>query len=1040
MFIIGNIPNLTLTEQKSYQKEKNLLRGLIHLSLLTVLILSFCIPMVTYIYSSRAKEITSQTVSSIEQKNYTREALIYQWRSQRNYIVPAILLTTARMEKAGSNKKEITKVITQMRKKYKDNIRVGHLRDWQIDETYKSMIRNLGGAIGGVATAGIPGISNTTSNLGAITADAMILAYETSNRDKKINAASAQLGFTHLKIREIEKIAADEFLQSYSNSEITRKIYDEQLYTVFGFNPTDGGDKIIKQIPAFNEYHTTLEIARSLKQQKLTDKKNSQVLSETVQSVLNNMRTIRKQQNKKAKAEKNKERSRLENEGMRATAYIAATAIGLVDPVMGRYVEGLTSTAIQIREARSIFDSATETLGKDMTGAAGLKLMSGYVAAAMTLTNLFLETDPPPEKFILDEIFELRKDFRNLRVEMHDRFGIVDRKLRSIAAQLDQGFDDLSLTLRGHTKKLNVISNTLYKLQNEISLGDSLLREQNNAVRNLITNLAINKCTNRKRYGQETMSYNEHYECVSHIMTVASPKQLKGLQIITNKRNLKYAGLLRTEPNKMMTTSMRSMKNLNQPAVRESSVHFGLMHWQTIAQEFFKFLDNWPIQTAKRLEKAGNTFAIDLSEVSKNTISSRSLAQKELRSFANGKNYGALENLFKRVEQRKQVLEGLIISEKRKYFDLKLLKFKPKIAAMNDKVLCNFHSKGKHNALYDGSGYVARLPDEVADKLHFDIKKLVFLDIGELEYCLEIFYRRRVKIKYGSLELAPESTGEQATPSSAADNAIRILNAGDRLFYRAPSMRSLNGKFLLADTGRETIQYLGGPLTTILKIYFKEKSLSCPKNGSKERLIKILDAVVVDRSKFSPGNWKRFKNGPLLIAAEQIWNSKRHEFFAKASFLDMTDHIENCILTVLGSRLENQWIKSESRWILDRLTEGTAVDIRKLLLADEKTEFDYALLSHWIWIGFGEAAKENRLLARLISGEAVGPTLASALAATEIRKDALVSDAPVEFVKKLNEIKSVLRLPLMRKLFAGNFDNFRLKKIDERIQKLTNGD
>ena len=117
-----------------------------------------------------------------------------------------------------------------------------------------------------------------------------------------------------------------------------------------------------------------------------------------------------------------------------------------------------------------------------------------------------------------------------------------------------------------------------------------------------------------------------------------------------------------------------------------------------------------------------------------------------------------------------------------------------------------------------------------------------------------------------------------------------------------------------------------------------------------------------------------------MVAPRSIWDAEWRDRFLGEAILKMNEDAKECLKTNLGKELMERSDIRESDWVANRIIDGNDPENQGLNELDEDTELDYALLSHWLWSGFGDAAETNDLLGKLIVGTATGPTLISSVA------------------------------------------------------------
>ena len=238
----------------------------------------------------------------------------------------------------------------------------------------------------------------------------------------------------------------------------------------------------------------------------------------------------------------------------------------------------------------------------------------------------------------------------------------------------------------------------------------------------------------------------------------------------------------------------------------------------------------------------------------------------------------------------------------------------------------------------------------------------------------------------------------------------------------------------LADTEGIPYHMDAGPYTMRLRIDYIADSPVCDavtENGA----IPFAEFAAIDSMKL--GGYISFRGTgwpPLRVVAERnIWGTDWRETFVAEAVLTTNKAGNECVRKNLSSRLEERLQVLESNWIANRISDPNDIENRILREADEDTEIDYALISHWIWSGFGDAAEKDDLLARLVLGIGNGPTLVSTVESTLFDEKLLVSEAPNRFSWGLKELSEVLRSEEILSAYAKSDDNFQVDQLMGRI-------
>lgn len=148
-----------------------------------------------------------------------------------------------------------------------------------------------------------------------------------------------------------------------------------------------------------------------------------------------------------------------------------STLTGLVNPRLGKQIEVVGSSVIQIGETVRGWMQATAGLSalETLTSLSTVIATGNALAAVMTIVSLFGEQGPSPEQMILEEIGKLREQIDQLGEEMHDRFDRVDEQLNTIYDTMQERFDQIDLQLGRINGSLVEIQQSLLNLDMRLS-------------------------------------------------------------------------------------------------------------------------------------------------------------------------------------------------------------------------------------------------------------------------------------------------------------------------------------------------------------------------------------------------------------------------------------------------------------------------------------------------------------------------------------------------------------------------------------------
>lgn len=952
---------------------------------------------------------------------YWKIAMIHQWSRNDDYVTPTALLKAAVMARNGQSKDDIISAITQLRAQHAKNERAGLRRDWQVSEDYKTMIRHVGGLAGvGIGAYGkLPGLSNVTE----FVTDLGIMTYETLARDKKVIQASRALGTTYHNVAGAEKHIADYVGETWLEYSVLQEVFSEQFAPILRVSPNDTFNEINQKLPHLLLHTNVSTILEIVSNRTALSDDEIETLTMTTRDIFSDVRMIRQQRQTQTDHAIQKARDRITRESLRSGAFIAATALGYVDPDLGRHFQAISSAAFQMDDAITNFRAAVD-LSEDLTGAASLTLTANYIGAALTVVSAFGNTGPTPEQIILQEIMALRQDVRNLRFEMHNRFGIVERRMAIIYSDLDATLKDLVVMLQRQNRTLEGIVTTLRTMQNQISASTSLLLDRSILLEEMIAQLEIGDCVKWKQGVIRAMSADKFTECLFDFQALFAPTYLESRQIsqADGGASIGLERMLREHPNEMISVSINSLDDFGGYDFPELVI--GPSDWEGVATLYLNFLEDWPEHRA--LVHDGGLNLDTLASGGMQVAAVRSAVQAHLLSFGSGQADNAIHGILSRVTQRKRLLDEAIVARKDEYrsevFDL----YVPKIDPIRDKERCAFHQAPTVG--FAGSGYIATLPRYYERLVPALLKQLLFAGIGRAEYCLELFYERGRKQR---------SSLEMERPSIMLARLNRgIVDLGSWQSTRTEAANPARGIWL-ADT--EGIQYHmdAGPYTMRLRIDYIADSPVCDavtENGA----IPFAEFAAVDSMKLG-GNISFYGTGwpPLRVVAERkIWGTDWRDTFVAEAVLTTNEAGNECVRKNSASRLEERSQVLESNWIANRISDPNDIENRILREADEDTEIDYALISHWIWSGFGDAAEKDDLLARLVLGIGNGPTLVSTVESTLFDEKLLVSEAPNRFSWGLKELSEVLRSEEILSAYAKSDDNFQVDQLMGRIDAM----
>ena len=967
------------------------------------LFLVACFLTTVVLCGASAQELPLATVDT--QRAYTKTALVHQWNVTRDNVMPSALLKASLMAREGRPKGEIISTITKMREDYHAAIRTGHRRDWQLDEDYKATVRHLGGIAGAVIGkySPIPGLNEAT----ALVTDLGLMTYEHLVRDKRVIQASEKVGQMYYNVQGAEDNVAELVIDTWHNYPTFRDIYIEQFQPQLLVTPDDNVDTINRKLPLFETQINVTTVRKLVSKNRRLTKEEILQIAISVTGITTELRRSRQEAQevveKQAAEEKQRQIEHVKQEGLRSAAFLATTALQMVDPELGRQAQAISSAAFQVNDAIKTFKAASR-LGEDLTGAAAMTLTGNFVGVAFTLIGAFQDAGPSPDEIILQEIAKVREDIEAVRTQMHERFGIVERQLELVYVRLDEGLVALEKELRSHRRRLDRIARDINNLQNQVRASTGLVLRRLDNIEELIRDMATGHCKNWKPKFRSPLLEGEYEKCILKMQEQFARVALKRGQLLRREVTEAQAltAWLRERPNDLASLSFNSLRALT------SGAHLATMvpapeKWQDIATIYLDFVGMWPERL--HLLKDGGLSLEELRRGGEEVEALVQSARHQLTNFTLGEKGNAIARLLDSVRSRSGILEQDISQLEREYAEEGLLE--PKLDELGpvsaipirDRDRCVFHAGGSR--WLEGEGYIAMLPEPLDDFIPTFVRHLLHAGIGHLEYCLELTFERTTELSYGKCRTRGE------------------LWCDAEVLYRP------------------------GPYTIVLRLDYVLDGLECDVPLKRSGIMQLARLSASD-NKRKGGRQEFFQTiegiierfpARSVVAPQGIWDEQWRKKFVTVAKAVVNESGVECLEKQLSAPLKVRWAETArepmSKWIREKLVEKESI-----LEADRDNEYDYALLSHWIWSGYADAAKDHDTLAHLIVGTARGPTIAFVLKRSNRENRELVWSASSAYLEYVNEFANVLRSEEVLRIYSSSTDNFGIKMLLHRIDEL----
>ena len=519
--------------------------------------------------------------------------------------------------------------------------------------------------------------------------------------------------------------------------------------------PDDAVDTINRKLPIFEtQVNVTTVRELVLKNRQLT-KEEIEQLANNVTGITTELRRSRQEAQEavenQAEEENQRQIEHVKQEGLRSAAFLATTALQMVDPELGRQAQAVSSAAFQVNDAIQTFKAASR-LGEDLTGAAAMTLTGNFVGVAFTLIGAFQDAGPSPEEMILQEIVKVREDIQAVRTQMHERFGIVERQLELVYVRLDEGLVTLEKELRLHRRRLDRIATDINELQMQVRASTGMVFRRLDNIEELIRDMATGHCENWKPKFRSPLLEGEYEKCILKMQEQFSRIALKRGQVLREEATEAQAltAWLRERPNDLASLSFNSLRALTSGAHLAATVP-APEKWQDIATIYLDFVGMWPERMY--LLKGGGLSLDELRLGGEEVDTLVQSARRQLTNFSLGEKGSAIARLLDSVRSRAGTLEQEISELERQYAEEGLLE--PKLDELDpmsaipirDRERCVFHA-GRSKWLV-GEGYIATVPESLDDFIPAFVRHLLHAGIGHLEYCLELTFERTTKRTHG---------------------------------------------------------------------------------------------------------------------------------------------------------------------------------------------------------------------------------------------------------------------------------------------------
>ena len=953
---------------------------------------------------------------SQHQRAVSRAALIHQWNRSRDYVTPSLMYEAARLARNGHTKNEMTDRVTTLRTQFEANVSIGHNRTWEVDQNYKLFARHAGAVAGSALGkyAPLPGLDQLPN----VVLDLGILGYESLVRDNRVRQAAERVGANYYNVSAAEEHIAEYVLDTWQDLEAFRGVFREQFAPIVFFEPADHPDTILRRIPTLAQDESVQEMHTFLSTHDFVTPEDVTKLQDNIGKMLSDLRRNR---GKEARSQEDDSRRAIRRQAIRSAVFLATTTIGFTDPELAQRVQAVANATIEIGEAIETYKKALE-LGEDLSGSASLIMTADFVGIALTVAAAFLDQGPSPEQIILEELRALRKEVADMRREMHGRFGILERHLSEMLDRLDRGFNDLHIALRDQNTTLMSIKARLDTIQTELNGVDASVARQTDRLVEHTKELRSLHCPDwREDARGEKIGRPDYWRCLSALRRSVELEHLEQFAAGDEASSLHSP---------MFSESMRNRKDAN---VQRSAWHLAQLAgvsgleefvprpslWVRDANAYIKFVEDWPrhldvlvspTEPANASEMMETLRLQDLRVGTERVNTLVSLVQQEFRSFAEGTADSAIDNVLGRVRSRAGALDAAIARLENEYLDKQVteprgltLREVP-IEPATDILRCGFHSESARG--YKGNGYVGKIPANAETLIPGLVKQLARADVGRIEYCVEFFFDRRKETHSRHDSWEPD-------PSTSLEDEWNWYN-----------------------------DYFPGPLTATATLYYVFPGMSCGDGTGSVWLVK---AIAQDSERTGGGSertalvfpYHDYDDWRKVVAPREEWNQAWANRLVQIATIVENDFAEECLHEQMTANLRRKWVTLQQE-LADEWVRKEIESDHGIIALDQDNENDYALLSHWTWLGFGGLGGEEEVVDRLIDGSASGPTLRYSVSPSWAFETVPLKEAKQRYLAGVDVLEGVLRAPVSKRIFEQSPDTFGSQALSGRIERWWN--
>ena len=449
-----------------------------------------------------------------ERAAVVKAAMVFEFRQSRDPWPLAEQLYTVALHSQGVPHEEIVHRALQKRREWASLRRAAVEGDWRASrhvEKYKTVTRFLGGAATQWSGRGTIGVE--FSNL--------VIQYVEDFAARRALPRAAQRfadGFRDWEKRfaSSEGYVFDAVDSYYQNDSEYRKAWDLLFLSKYGIRPSDSVQAVLEKSPNFALHSRISEILQISHDAKLLAEKihaqNGEILEEMA-DVRRRHQEMGDAEAQRRRAQRDAQIERIDMEGYRAAAGLAATFVGFKDPKLGRQLHVTSTAVLSALDGVKAYERAL-AIGAN-PNLARLALTGNIVTGGLAIMAAFQDSGETADLIIIEEIASLRKEVQEIRKEMHVRFDGVHDHLEGIYGSMIEGFKVLEENDKDNADKLESVADNIdsiiLKLDNIAAMQfdtQFILVRQGEMLYSTIAGFHLAEC--RTDYGAD--EYPEHTE------------------------------------------------------------------------------------------------------------------------------------------------------------------------------------------------------------------------------------------------------------------------------------------------------------------------------------------------------------------------------------------------------------------------------------------------------------------------------------------------------------------------------------------------